>query len=280
MPSPAVDAPRKDTQRQSQTEPFLGVLISTETVELAPRVEGRLESIQVHVGDAVRTSQVVAVLDTGVEQRELAIAKAELLSARAAAEVATLALEQAGERLRRREDPRQLSLGALSEEELATTQYERRMAQAKLDAARAEVQESEARVAQYQQRINEASLRAPFAGVVAGRYADPGALVRSGQAVIHLLRGGKRQVRYAVPEPLAREVRVGQTVRVQAQGLEQRLTGQVAHVAPEVDAASRMLFVVADLDGASELPSGAVVQVSAGSREEGTGPVPPPPGQE
>ncbi|MBZ4329959.1 efflux RND transporter periplasmic adaptor subunit [Corallococcus sp. AS-1-12] len=275
-----VDTLRKDTQRQTLAEPFLGVLISTEAVELAPRVEGRLESIKVHVGDPVRASEVVAVLDTAVEQRELAIAKAELLSARASAEVATLAVEQAAERLRRRQDPQQLSLGALSEEELATTQYERRMALAKLDAARAEVQESEARVAQYQQRISEASLRAPFEGVVAGRYADPGALVRSGQAVIHLLRGGKRQVRYAVPEAQAGEVRVGQRVRVQSQGLGARLTGRVAHVAPEVDAASRMLFVVADLDGTSELPSGAVVQVSAEVPVAGVGPVSPPTGQE
>jgi len=244
---------------------FLGVIIAPEAVDLTPRFEGKLGGVRVHVGDRVRQGQVIAVLDTQAEQRELAIAEAELLATRADQEVAALSLAQAGERLERRSDPKQLKLGALSQEELATARYDQRMATAKLEAARARVRQNEARVAQDQQRISAASLRAPFDGVVSNRYADPGALVRSGQPIVHLLRGDSQQVRFAIPEHLLQHVQVGQLVRISVSTRDLALTGRVAHVSPEVDAASQMVFVVADvqtpLGGVMYLPSGIVVRV-------------------
>ncbi|MCY1077791.1 efflux RND transporter periplasmic adaptor subunit [Archangium lansingense] len=272
-PAPArVEAPAA----QAPSAGFLGVIISEEALDLAPSIEGRLEEVRVQVGDHVRRGEVLATLEMRALQQERAMAEAELQSARAELRIAELALAEAEDRLRRREDPKQLSVGALSQEELIRAQYEQRMAAAKHEGARARVTEREARVVQLQQRLAESSLRAPFDGLVASRALNPGALVRPGQAVLHLLREGPQQVRFAVPQEEASAVRVELPVRVRVQEGGAVLSGRVSHVAPEVDVASRMVFAMARLETADPshpLPTGTVarVEVSSDATPDGNG---------
>lgn len=265
-PPPSLPAPRE--QRPAEQRPardgFLGVIIPEEAVDISTRVEGRLESVKVRVGDTVRQGAVLAVLDTQRLRRDLAIAEAEVLTARAGLHMAELALAEAQEKLARREDPKQVGLGALSQEELSTSRYEQRMAAVKLEAAQARLLEQQARVTRIQQDILEATPRAPFDGVVASRLADPGALVRSGQNILHLLRTGVRRVRFAVPEQEIRTVSVGLPVHILASGQEPPLSGRVSSLTPEVDVASGMMLGIAELEESGERPpppSGSAVRV-------------------
>jgi multidrug resistance efflux pump len=191
------------------------------------------------------------------------MAEAGLLSSKAEQDLAALALEQASERLRRRETPEQLKLQAVSEEELSAARYEKSTAAAKLAVAQAKVKEQEARVSQMRQQLAETSLRAPFDGVVAGRFVHPGALARPGLALLHLLRQGKPQVRFAIPEGEARSVAVGQAVEVVVTGPGQALAGQVTQLSPEVEVYTLMVFALANvvLPEGVELPAGTEVRV-------------------
>ncbi|WP_257453336.1 efflux RND transporter periplasmic adaptor subunit [Archangium lipolyticum] len=256
--APAADAP------DGSADGFLGVIVARQSVDLAPVIEGRVESVRVQVGERVSRGDIIATLDTRAMERELAIAEAELLEARADEQVATHEQEEARERLKRREQPQQRLTGAVSEEELATARYQERVATAKQERARAQVQQKEARVRQCRQRIEDATLVAPFDGLVASRLVDPGALVSSGRPIIHLLRAAGREVRFAIPEQRVLEVRVGQRVHVAVQGHEVTLGGQVHDLSPEVDVAARVLFGTASLEEpeGSPLPSGTVVRVS------------------
>jgi RND family efflux transporter MFP subunit len=249
---------------------LLGVVISEESVDLATREAARVGSVRVHVGSEVHQGEVVLTLNTSSLQQELAMAQAALLSQQAELEVATLTHEQSQERLKRREAPEQLSLGAISQEELSTARYEERMAAAKLGVARARVQEQEARVAQIRKRLDDASLRAPFDGVVAGRFVHPGALVSAGQPLLHLLRRGKLQVRFAIPHRELQNVAPGRPVQVDVPERGLVLGGHVAQVAPEVDVASLMVFALADV-GAEQgtwVPAGTTVRVKVLAEQE------------
>ncbi|MFP2928994.1 efflux RND transporter periplasmic adaptor subunit [Pyxidicoccus sp. 3LG] len=249
----------------SGPEGFLGVIIPEEAVDISSRREGRLEKVAVQVGDGVLRGAVLAVLDTRSLQLDLAVSEAELQSARTELQAAELALSLSEERLERRQDPRQLALGAISQEELETARYEQRLAVVKRDAAKARVQEQTARVARLQQDLSEATLRAPFDGVVASRAMDPGALVRPGDRILHVLRTGARRVRFAIPEGEVAKVAVGQPVRVWLGELSQWRAGKVSNLAPEVDAAARVMLAVAELEEEGALPggvpTGAVVRV-------------------
>jgi RND family efflux transporter MFP subunit len=252
---------------------FLGVIVARQSVDLAPVIEGRVESVRVQVGERVARGDIIATLDTRAIERELAIAEAELLEARADEQVATHEQEEARERLKRREQPQQRLTGAVSEEELATARYQERVATARQERARAQVQQKEARVKQCRQRIDDATLVAPFDGLVASRLVDPGALVSSGRPIIHLLRAAGREVRFAIPEQRALDVKVGQRVHVAVQGHAVTLAGRILDLSPEVDVAARVLFGTANLEEpeGSPLPSGTVVRVSLAQEPESDG---------
>ncbi len=242
---------------------WLGVVIAEESLDVAARVEGRVESVKVQVGSRVRQGDVLVTLDAQSLKADLEMAEAGLLSSKAEVGLASLALEQAIERLRRRDTPEQVKLQAVSEEELSAVRFEQGTAAAKLAVAQAKVKEHEARVSQMRQQLAETSLRAPFDGVVAGRFVHPGALARPGGALVHLLRQGKPQVRFAVPAGEVRSVAVGQAVEVVVAGRGQTLAGVVTQLAPEVEVNTLMVFALANVvvpEGV-ELPAGTEVRV-------------------
>jgi len=256
---PASDAPPSARTHKG----WLGVVIAEESLDVAARVEGRVESVKVQVGSRVRQGDVLMTLDAHSLRADLEMAEAGLLSSKAEKDLAALALEQASERLRRRQTPEQVKLQAVSEEELSAARYEQSTAAAKLAVAQAKVAEQEARVNQMRQQLAETSLRAPFDGVVAGRFVHPGALARPGLALLHLLRQGKPQVRFAIPEGEARSVAVGQAVEVGVTVRGQALAGQVTQLSPEVEVNTLMVFALANvvLPEGVELPAGTEVRV-------------------
>lgn len=266
LPLPA-SAPPASARAQKG---WLGVVIAEESLDVMARVEGRVESVKVQVGSLVRQGDVLVTLDAHSLKAELEMAEAGLLSSKAEQNLAALALEQAIERLRRRATPEQLRLQAVSEEELSAARYEQSTAAAKLAVAQAKVKEQEARVSQIRQQLAETSLRAPFDGVVAGRFVHPGALARPGVALLHLLRQSKPQVRFAIPETQMRAVTVGQAVEVRAAGREQALAGQVTQLAPEVEVNTLMVFALAHvvLPEGMELPVGTEVRVRVPSDKQ------------
>ncbi|MFP2894963.1 efflux RND transporter periplasmic adaptor subunit [Corallococcus sp. 4LFB] len=255
------------------TSSWLGVVIAEESVDLAASREGRVANIRVQVGDRVKQGEVVATLDVMAAQQELAVAEAELLSSRAELRTSQLALEEAQERLVRRDSPEQLRTGAISHEELSTARYQEQTASAKVAVAQAQILEREAKVAQLRRNVTETSIRAPFQGVVASRFVATGAQLQAGQPVLHLLRSGAMQARFAIPPADARHVAVGQRLLLEATEQQSMFKGRVIRVAPEVDVAAMKVFAVAELEAEPDatLPAGTVVRVRVDPRPASSG---------
>ena len=208
---------------------FLGVVLAGQTVELGPRADARVEQVFVKPGDPVRRGTRIAQMDVRALRADLALARATLANAR--------------RRLARRVP---LANGVISPEELGD--------------ARAQVIERQTRVRQIREAIADASIPAPFDGQVAQRYVDPGGMAGPNRPVVRLLSGDDVRVRFAIPEQRLGEVAVGSGVRVQVRGLDVPLAGVVESVAPEVDAAARMIFAAARL----EVPVRLAARVSSG----------------
>jgi RND family efflux transporter MFP subunit len=256
-------------------EPFLGVVIPQDSVEVSSRFESRLVELTVEVGDSVHQGQVLARLDTRALQQELAAARASLQGARAEAQAATLALSEAREKKERYFRPRALELGVYSQEELATVRYQERTAAARLESARAQILERQAQVAELQQNLEDATLVAPFDGVVASRRVSPGARIAPGEAVLRLLGTGGWKVRFALPEDAARELQPSAPVEVHILQRGLTLGATVESIAPEVDAAARLVFATATFNQPppEEVSSGLVVHVRpSGSAPTGASP--------
>jgi multidrug efflux pump subunit AcrA (membrane-fusion protein) len=78
--------------------------------------------------------------------------------------------------------------------------------------------------------------------------------------VVRLISSSDLWVRFAAPEETAARLSVGLPVRVRVGGAEQVLSGVIEKVAPEVDAASRMIFAEARL----QVPGGSKAHLLSG----------------
>jgi len=242
-------------------ECYLGVVLATEAVEVVAEIEGRVEELPVRVGDRVDRGDLIARLDTRRLRHELSIERADLATSRAQRDRIALEAERAEQ-----EHQRRLALeGLLSQEESESSKFDRDRARIELQVAGAELARVEARIEQLETDLERSEIRAPFDGVVALRYLDPGAVAAAGTPVVRLIGARAQMVRFAVPPESAEEVAVHLPVRIEIEDLGLARTGTVEHVAPEIDTASQMVFVEARLDptaAPNPVPSGAVARVA------------------
>jgi RND family efflux transporter MFP subunit len=240
---------------------YLGVVVAEQAVDVAANLDGRLADVLVRVGDRVARDAPVATLDLRTLQSDLAVARAELNGKRADEAQARL---QVGDTESRFE--RSAKLGALiPAADIDAAMHEKKLAVTRFESARAGVQEAAARVAKLEVSRTDSSVRAPFAGQVAARYLDPGALVHAQSPIVRLISTGALRVRFAVPEEEARLMAQGTPVRVRLPTLAVTLNGIVETVAPEVDPAARMIFAEARLEPGAENthpPTGVVARVT------------------
>ncbi|MCU1277368.1 MAG: HlyD family secretion protein [bacterium] len=244
-----------------EDEGFLGMVIAPETVDVATQLESRVKTIQVRPGDRVERGAVLATLDTRAARQELAIARAELAGARTEYERTKLELAQADERLTRRQTVVELptaTVGTVSAEEVSSSQFQQKIAAVRVAAADATIASKEARFAELRALLAEGAVRAPFAGTIAARYVDVGAMIHKGAPLVRLIEGGELRVRFAIPEERADAIAIADPVRIVVGNLT--LPGVVEKIAPEIDAASRMLFAEASI----AVPTGARNRVRSG----------------
>ena len=229
---------------------FLGVLLPQQAVDLAPLVEGRLQSVAVRIGDRLGQGAIVAELDATPIRRERDESAARLEEARAEEAEALTRVGMAQEALERRRAL--VATGVVSAEQVREAEREAELAQAVLDRSRARVQQQRTALEQMEARVAHTKLLAPFSGLVAERYADPGMSVGPGTPVVRLISNAGLWVRFAVPVDEAGDVRVGESMRVSVPGAGLDMTARIVQAGSAVDEASGMIFY----EGVVEQPAG------------------------
>lgn len=238
---------------------FVGVLISPQAVHVESPLEGRVAEVHVRLGDRVKKGQPLVTLAVASYRNDVAIAEASALAAVAEEGRTALEVDEARERRARADG----MATYLSREEVQGARYQEKLADARLKAARAAVEERRAQAQKLRALVADAEVRAPFDGVVAARYVDPGARSAPGTPLLRILSGGEMWVRFAIPEDQAAAIIVGQDLEVSVPSVGKTVRGQVVTVAPEIDAAARMVFAEARLAFPKEatLPAGLVARV-------------------
>jgi len=135
-----------------------------------------------------------------------------------------------------------------AEEELGVMGVEARAAEAEHQASAARVEKARATVEQLRQSLKDLDIRAPFAGRVALRYLDPGAVVAPGVPIVRLVSQDALLVRFAVPPEELELVDLGDTVHVTDAQARPVGTATVQRLSPEIDLASQRLFAEAVLN--------------------------------
>jgi RND family efflux transporter MFP subunit len=107
-----------------------------------------------------------------------------------------------------------------------------------------------AELALAEQRLRDATCPAPFDGIVQQRYVSEGAFVQVGDPLIDLVRVQVLRFRGNMPERTAQQLRIGQTIRVRIESLDEPRIATVSRISPGLDETSRSLVFEAVLDNA------------------------------
>lgn len=234
-------------------ELFTGIAEARRTSRLGFQTGGRIDRIDVRVGDRVKAGQTLAKLDTRGLGAQLASAQAVVDEARASHQ---LALDTA-------ERQRQLQAqGHVSQQRVEEFVSQATTAMARVEAARA--QADTLRV-----QIDLSSIAAPYDGVIVSRFADEGAIAGPGQAILELVEAGDLEARIGVSARIVPELVPGNIYTLEAE------TGPVEaplrSVTGVVDASQRTVAAVFDVPATSGVPAGSIVRLRMDRKMEEKG---------
>lgn len=223
-------------------------------VTLAARITATVRQVDADVGDAVKRGQVLAVLDErdlaarrGVVGGQQEAVARNVRAAQAAVAKAQAELELA--RSKQRRDAELLRTGFVSQSVLDASEAALRAAEANLDNARAALAAREAEAQALAQELRYADtvlsftrIVAPMDGVIIARLAEAGATVVPGTPILRMVDPATLWIATRVDESVVGRVRVGQPATIRLRTGE-TLTGKVARIARQSDAATRELEV-------------------------------------
>lgn len=152
-----------------------GYVTARRAATVSSKVTGRVIDVQVEEGLKVDEGQVLAHLDSSNVAVNLRLAEAQLDAARKA-----LGETQANLELARKNFDRSTALAeakVVSASDLDRAAAERAALEARLARQRSEILVAEQQVATWQQQMDDTIIRAPFAGVVTSKNAQPGEMI-------------------------------------------------------------------------------------------------------
>ncbi len=222
---------------------ILGEVYGADEAEVAPQVAGQVVDVTVREGAPVAAGAVLARLEARELDDGVAAGQADMESARAAyaAQMAATA-----------RDSVLFVNKAIAQEQWEGSQALRAAATGRLEVARRHLDQART-------RLGYAVVRAPFAGVVSARLADPGDLAVPGKPLLKVVRQSAVRVRGAIPSALAAVLRPGTPVDLALGDTTEPAT--VARVFPALDAAHLGTFEVDVGNPSVGLVAGATVGV-------------------
>jgi RND family efflux transporter MFP subunit len=234
LPAPASASPADTAAADgSLSDPFPSSLYVERDVKVAARRSGVIEKVLVDRGQAVRAGQALALLETDLATHEVELAQEELRLAEAELQrVAPLA-----------------SSGIVSQQELQQKQIDRDLARTRLAREKA--------------MLDRCTVQAPFAGVVAERWAVLGERVQEDDntPLFRIVASGPLRARVDLPEAMLARVAVGGRAAVALDRDPATVhPARVVFVSPSVDAASGTAPVIVELpaNGPALRPGSAV----------------------
>jgi membrane fusion protein, multidrug efflux system len=200
---------------------------------VAFRIDGRMISRSVGVGDVVRPNDLVAELDPQPRRDALGEAQANLAAAEAALHEASNNMERTRTLTNK---------GWSTQVQFDAAERSFNTAQAKVDAAKAQLHEAE-------DLLSYTKLLADAPGVVISTGAETGEVVRAGQTIVTVAHDDGVDAVFDVPASLMRQISPDALISValtEDPGIH--TTGRARETAPQADPTTRSFRVKVKLD--------------------------------
>ncbi len=219
-----------------------GYVVARRMATVSAKVTGKVQEILVEEGMAVKKDQVLARLDPVNIQTQLTIVERELDASRRNLAETEVRLTDARRTLARNQELVKQKL--IGEAALETSQADVNALEARLEASKAQVKVSESQVAMRKIDYDDLQVRAPFAGVVISKDAQPGEIISPMSAGGGFTRTGiativdmdSREVEVDVNEAYINRVKDGQRVEATLDAYpDQTLAAHVINIVPTAD---------------------------------------------
>jgi RND family efflux transporter MFP subunit len=228
----------------------VGNLEGAQTVDIASKVSGRLQSVRVRIGDQVDKGQVLADVEDSELREQVKQAEASFDVARATIRQREADLKFAQTNLERSRSLFQRNL--LPRQEMDDADARHQAAQAQLDLSRAQFEQAKARVDELRVTLSNTEIRSPVTGFVGKRHLDPGAFASSSTPVLSVVEIGTVRLVTNLVEKDMRRVQIGTAAQVEVDAYPGDLfNGRVARVAPVFDPATRTAQMEIEVPNAS-----------------------------
>ncbi len=196
-----------------QTYPAEAVVEAVKQATLAAQTTGRIIEVRVDAGARVKAGEVLMRIDTREAAEALTGAQAQFANTKA-------------------------SLARMK-----TLHAQKFVSQAALDKADADYKLAAAHVAQASATNSHSVIVAPFAGIVAQRFAEAGEMANPGRPLISLFEPGGMRVLASIPQYKLTDVRQTLRGRIEIPGNNHWIDATRIEVLPTADAASHTVRV-------------------------------------
>ncbi len=215
---------------------LIGIVFARRALDLEAEIEGQVAEIVVELGQHVNRDRVLLKLASPWLEHELVIVRASVATAQAELDQAILERDLAVQKRERRLQ----APDAWSAEERAEIQFAADMAQVQVSLAKAQLEGNQAKADQLAEQLARATVRAPFAGVLSGRYCELGERVAVNSPLLRLISDADLQVRFGIPENLVGRVTLGSDLEAHFPVLNLTVPLKISRLAPEIDLATGM----------------------------------------
>jgi len=242
----ADDRPSGETARMTDvpaetSKGFLAVVVPRRAVNVAAPRDGLLESVEVSLGQVVAEGDTLLTLSDQMLRHDLGIAQAELKVAQGTRNKAAINVERATDRVTRtREKPE-----VFSPNEVKDAEFELQLVKQELQIADTRIDEQQKRIGRLDRSLEQSVVTAPFSGTISARFLDPGMRLAAHTSVVRLISNDDLLVRFGVPRDVADNLGPGHEITFASEDGWKRAHCVVTHVAPEIDAALRLVVVEA-----------------------------------
>ena len=245
----AADVVQVKTRELAQGLPISGALKAVNTAIVKARVAGELQGLTVREGDSVKAGQIIARVDSTEYQARVQQAQQQAESARAQVDIA------------RRNFDNNRSLveqGFISNTALDSSAASLASAEATYRAAQAGTEVAT-------KSLTDTVLRAPIAGLVSQRLAQPGERVAIDARIVEIVDLSRLELEASLSASESLDVRLGQSAALQIEGAAKPVTAKVVRVNPSAVAGSRAVLIYLAVDAAPGLRQGLFAQGTLGT---------------
>lgn len=235
---PIVQTAEVTRGRIGETIILTGALRAKETVEVSPRIAGRITELKVDTGQQVARGAHIASIEDDELEQQVARSRAAIAVVDATIAQRQAELTNAKADLDRRQQL--VNSGLLPRQELEAAETRHQVASAQLELARAQRRQSEAELRELTIRQGQTRIYAPISGVIAVRHVDLGAMVTSTTPVVTIVNISTMIMdANATERDIARlKVGMGATVKIDSLG-GMEFPGRIMRIAPLLDPQTR-----------------------------------------